>query len=301
MKKILKYLLIMLCALPLFVKSDVAPPLLVKREVKVINKNGTDIVNGQNEKIGSLKYGEIVGIESEVLINNQLYGVIGYFTGKYVKLADTTLISKKVNLEDYKTEYKYRYYVFDDTNVLYNGPSNTYGKVKPETKLKVGTIVESVYHDSMWMYVEQDGVSGWVYIYRDNMSTDAYSINDPHGLAEIPSEDEYYTTKENIKLYDSPKNGKEIGVAVPKNTKLKVIYEYQVRRNTSYYVEYNGTKGWTSTLNFEPKSPTNYEENMMDDHSVENPYKMILICVSGAIALMLVSSLLIKSSNKKNK
>lgn len=297
MKKICKYLLLVILIMPLFVKADVAPPLLNERKVKIVNKNGTDIVNGLGEKIGTVKYKEVVSIESEMLINNELYGEIEYLTGKYIKLSDTVLVDKNVKKENFKKDYTRKFYVFDDTNILYKGPSKTYGKVEPETKLKVGTTIESEYFDSMWMYVEQDGVSGWVYIYTN----DNFSLYEPAGLVEILEGNitEYKTTSK-VVLYDNPKNGKEIGVTVPAKTKLKVEYVYVTGTSEeSYYVTYKDKKGWTSTKAYDIKDETNYDVQISEEN--KNIVFKILVGLLGIVIISSSTFITSKMLNKKGK
>lgn len=264
MKKIKMIILLVLLSLPMVVNADMAAP-MSSYNVRVSNVNGTDIYKyNQNtqkyEKTGEkANYDEIYFVNYENIINNELYG----FSKKvdlendpkgenselvYIKLSDTMPL--EIELEDLKKETKLKYYVFDNTNYLYKGPSTIYGKVEPEIALEIGITIEVEYYDDMWAYVEYKGVKGWVYTYTfankygnliensgmvriyDNKSTDIFALKD-------------------LELYSSPKEDKKLGKIIPKNTKLEQLYSYTLIGNegfiNNYYVEYNGVKGWIRT------------------------------------------------------
>jgi len=243
LKTISKYLLLLILFIPCFVKADMGPPMMTEYQVRVTNPNGTTAINTEGEEIRTFKYDEIIKVNYEKIINNELYG--GNF-GELVKLSDTKLVTDVVDLEKFKNERKQKYYIFDDTNVLYKGPSKTYGKVEPETTLKKGSIVETEYYDQLWAYVEQDGVKGWVYTYT---YTDVAPYEEQPGMA-IYATDWYNgsvkvkKTIEEKKIYKSPKE-KEVIATIPKDTNVNIIYVYNDEpKFPYYYVSYDGKKGW---------------------------------------------------------
>lgn len=259
MKKIKMIILTILLCIPMVVKADMGAPMSTY-EARISNVNGADIYeyNQNSQKYEKtdkkLNYDEVYYIQYEQIINNELFGCAvtkdenGNFKGYYyIKLSDVKPL--EVKLEDYKKE-KVKYYVFDDSNYLYKGPSTLYGKVQPEIALEKGTIIEVEYYDELWAYVEYKGVKGWVYTYTfankygnliensgmvriyDNKSTDIFALKD-------------------LELYSSPKEDKKLGKIIPKNTKLEQLYSYTLIGNegfiNNYYVEYNGVKGWIRT------------------------------------------------------
>lgn len=116
------------------------------------------------------------------------------------------------------------------------------GKLEYDTKIKV--------------YYEQE-IDGLLYAQFDNgyiLISDIIPVVDKFEFSE---EDEYiyklenYTEvtvlkEEGIEMHKGPANGYSIiGSIIPKNTKLKYIYEAS---DCWLYVEYNGIKGWISIL-----------------------------------------------------
>lgn len=245
LKTISKYLLLLILLVPCFVKADMGTPMFTEYQVRVTNPNGTTAVDYDGKEAGTFKYDEIITVHYEKIINNELYG--GTFQ-KLVKLNDTKLVTDVVDLEKFKKERKQKYYVFDDTNVLYKGPSKTYGKVEPETTLKQGSTIETEYYDELWAYVEQDGVKGWVYTYT-------YTFGAPYeehaGMAYLA--EDYRNdlsligkTINEVNLYKSPKE-KEVIATISKDTDIEVEIKYFYNDepySPYYYVSYNGKEGW---------------------------------------------------------
>ena len=243
MKKILKtiskYLLLLILFIPCFVKADMGPPIMTEYQVRVTNPNGTTAVNIDGKEEGTFKYDEIITVHYEKIINNELYG--GTYN-KLVKISDTKLLTETVKLEKFKKE-KRKYYVFDDTNVLYKGPSKTYGKVEPETTLKKGTIVETEYYDELWAYVEQDGVKGWVYKYTYK---GVAPYKEQTGMAWMAKDYNYrkFKTLNEMKLYKSPKE-KDVVATIPEDVDIEPTYAYPDDPHIPYfYVSYDGKEGW---------------------------------------------------------
>lgn len=278
LKTISKYLLLLILFIPCFVKADMGAPMMTEYEVRVTNPKGTPALDGEGNEIGKFEYDEIINIKYEKIINDELYGQMWdeeTSTYKNVKLSDTKLVTDVIDLEKFKQPRKGRYYVFDDTNVLYKGPSKTYGKVEPETKLKKGTIIEIEYYDDVWGYVEQDGVKGWVYKYT-------YKNYGPYeeqpGLTQIAkdvySENERLsrTTLNEMKLYNSPKEKEVIGT-IPKGTEVEIKYVYNHKPKLSwYYVSFNGKEGWIETNFIEVEGIYYYDMlfNPNDTYTVNN-------------------------------
>lgn len=271
LKTISKYLLLLILLVPCFVKADMGTPMFTEYQVRVTNPNGTTAVDYDGKEAGTFKYDEIITVHYEKIINNELYG--GTFQ-KLVKLNDTKLVTDFVDLEKFKKERKQKYYVFDDTNVLYKGPSKTYGKVEPETTLKQGSTIETEYYDELWSYVEQDGVKGWVYTYTYTYTYGA-PYEDQPGIARFLSPyDQKIKTLNEMKLYKSPKE-KEVVATIPKDVEPEFIYVYAVEpRNPYYYVSYNGKEGWMKidAIELEEGSYTNalYYPQEKHTYTVDN-------------------------------
>lgn len=260
-------LLTLFLMMPLFVKADMAAP-SSSYKVRISNPKGAEIyeLNEKDEykKTGKkLNYDEIYTVRYEEIHNNELYidvelEKIDEDGEKYhdiitIKFKDTKLT--EVKLKDYKQEEKIKFYVFDDSCYLYKGPSVKYGKINPETSLSIGTIIETAYYDEMWAYVEHNGQKGWVYTY-------SYSRENSESAGMVAIYDDYYYEKiktlEETVMYKSPKTNEKLGVTIPKEIELKIIYSYSIEvKMPYYYVEYNGTKGWIKTIRDEDWLITN--------------------------------------------
>lgn len=252
-------LLTLFLMMPLFVKADMAAP-SSSYKVRISNPKGAEIyeLNEKDEYKKTkekLNYDEIYTVRYEKIHNNELYidvevEKIDEDGEKYhdiitIKYKDTKLT--EVKLKDYKQEEKIKFYVFDDSCYLYKGPSEKYGKINPETSLSVGTVLETIYYDEMWAYVDYNGKKGWVYTYsysREN-SESAGMV----GIYEYKDNEDKIKTLEEIVMYKSPKTNEKLGVTIPKEIELKIIYSYSIEvKMPYYYVEYNGKKGWIKTI-----------------------------------------------------
>jgi len=272
--------LLLILFLPIFVKADMAAP-MSSYEVRISNPEGAETYkwNGEtNAPTGKkLNYDEVYEVRYEIINNNEMYvdvnkkttnedGSTSYSELIRIKLKDTKPL--EVKLEDHKKETKMKYYVFDDSCYLYNGPSQIYGKISPEISLSIGTIIEVEYYDDMWAYVEYNGYKGWVYTYTYRNNEQEYS-----GMVNINNNyRENIITVKNVVMYKSPKTDEELGVVIPKEETLNVIYTYSmIPRSPIYYVEYNGTRGWIKPIeekdNF--SEDTNYNQNVITNIAYE--------------------------------
>lgn len=251
--------LLLILFIPMFVKADMGAPISTYK-VRISNPDGAetyewDFENQKYKPTGNkLTYDTVYEVIYETIKKNEMYGELvkttkdetgatSYSDFYTINLKDAKPL--EVNLEDYKHEQKLKYYVFDDSCYLYKGPSLLYGKVKPEISLKVGTIIEVEYYDELWAYVEYNGQKGWVYQYT-------YGYNDMENAGMVNIYEGYeqnIITMKNVVMYKSPKTEEPLGVIIPKEVKLNVIYTYSTEPHlANYYVEYNGTKGWIKTI-----------------------------------------------------
>lgn len=261
MKKIKYFIMLILFLMPIIVKGDMAAP-MTSYKVRISNPEGASIYEWDSEQKSyvatgkKLNYDEQYDIMYEQIINNELYGNASVnvkdeneneysISIGYIKLSDSSPL--KIDLEAHKKNLLIKYYVFDDSCYLYNGPSKIYGKVEPETALKKGTIIESYYYDDMWMYIDYNGIKGWVYKY----SYDIFNNAETSGMAYVIENTTYNRkifTMKDIELYDSPKTDKKIGNIIPKGTTLDYEYIYSMKPHVpNYYVSYNGNSGWIKT------------------------------------------------------
>ena len=278
MKKIkLITLLIMYFAIPLFVNAIEKPTNSYK--IIISNKNGAEIYewveeNGKykyQKTREKLNYNEVYTVKYEDIYNKEVYIYLAtspedtYDDLKTIKFKDVKMYD--ITIEDYKHEEKMKYFVFDDNCYLYNGPSEKYGKISPETALNKETIVETEYYDSLWAYVEYNGQKGWIYTYKAGNPT----IDISSGVVEINKESDNISIKtiKEVIMYKSPTSNEKLDIIIPKEEKIKTIYSYYTLGTASYYVEYQGQKGWIKSV---------AEDNIMTNIAYEhenNPHLIV--------------------------
>jgi len=294
MKKINVIILLLMLTLfmPVTVKADMGAP-MSSYKVRVDKKEGAPIYKWDSkteayEKTSKvLDYDTILTIVYEYINDNILYADAYYETiDEQVTIRLSDFAPTDVKLSDYKHDTSSKYYVFDDTCYLYKGPSEMYGKVSPETKLSVGTIIESKYFDDLWIYVEQNGVKGWAYKYTYDLSI----YDEPAGMAQIDYyEPQKIKTVKKVSMYKSPKTEESLDITIPENTELETIYEYSKNpREPYYYVKYNGTYGWIETT---------FEEGIMQGSFINNIiyYKKVELEVTNSNGVILYETF---NSNK---
>lgn len=240
MKKINKIILLLIIMLPFMVKADMAAP-VAQYNVRVSNPNGAIIYeydSGYRATEKKVDYDKICKVNYEY---DEYITASCDDENKYYTLSVSDVSPLEINLSDYKHEQSLKYYVFDENVYLYEGPSKIYGKVKPKTTIPVETTIESNYYDEQWLYINYNGVSGWVYRYM----IPKYADKDigSTGLAYFSSA-KVKTMKE-VPMYKLPTSDEKNGTIIPKNVELNTLYYYSNSpSNDMFYVDYNGIKGW---------------------------------------------------------
>lgn len=261
MKRLKIFIIGLVLLIPCLVKADAGGPIFSEYNVRVSNKNGTDLVyfdyqNNNKEVVKKhLNYDDVVlGIIYEDVINGENYGYSNNSDG-YVKLKDVIAFGDidfdKLKENGYKPG---KLYVYKKGAYLYKGPSKVYGKVEGEIELPVGTTIEYTYRDDLFAYVTYNNVSGWVYIYQPL----SVEVSGPYKEGSSTANIEYgkLITIEDTVIYDDPVNNELVGT-IPKDITLnyKYIYDYGLI-NKYYYVEYKGISGWVKNVAIYEKNRT---------------------------------------------
>lgn len=258
--KIKLLILTLLCifTFPILVKADMGAPENYKYEVIVTNPNGTMMRDWNNFEV-LIPYNTKLTINYETTEKGILYGDVEYEgeNGR-INLKDTMIFSSKIDFSKLqKNELKTIFYTLEETD-MYKGPSTLYGKID-KVKIPADTKVKFEYctndsYDPMWIYTEYKGTKGWVYSYSYRNSSE-YLYGFDSTLVKYVEDGEFFLVAENVKLYDRPirtydetedKEAKLLGT-VPHG----YVYKYNlvtspVAKRNSYYIEYNGKKGWIS-------------------------------------------------------
>ena len=259
--KLLLFSLLILI-MPVLVLADAGGPSFTEYNVRVTNKNGTDLLyydSKTNDMASTNKHFNfddiISGIVFEENINNERYGY-SQTEGYFVKLKDVQAYGE-VDFEFLKERgfEPGKLYVYKSGAYLYKGPSKTYGKVDGEVELPVGTTIQYTYRDELFAYVEYNGVSGWVYIYQpaDN-SEGSGPYKEGSSLANIESGK--LITLDETPIYKDTIGEDTIG-SIPKNVNLSYKYSYYKSNFLKmYYVKYNGISGWVKDVGIYQKNKT---------------------------------------------
>lgn len=282
MKKIVYLILAVLFLFPIVAKADVGAPEI--KAYTVVSKSGQDepYYDWDLTEKGIVPAGQEVEINMEEKIDGVLYG-ISYNTlnGYIIKLSDFK-VSKGQELGTSEAKYVAKVFAKDGL-VVYAGPSyinEEVGKLAYGDDIKVGEFEGDAWlyveKGSIKGYVDTgfgsgfgvgiltkgdkiDAVTNKIYneyytlSYRFRGAILVYEDGEYKQISYIgvPYEGNAATTTKDCKFYEDGRiewtqiqalYGNEIGV-IPAGTTIKPIYEGR-DHYFSYYVEYNGKKGW---------------------------------------------------------
>ena len=167
MKRIVKYLLVMILFVPFFVKADMGAPMLRMYKAEVIKESGADYydIDSKIKKVGHFDKGTQVEIEYEEVFDKVLYLMFNqnedYY---YIKADDVLPVQKEVTPKSDgvdKLEYEVTFKVYADEVVVRKGPSVTYDTVGTLKKDATGKYKYYI-DESGYIYAEANGLKGWV-------------------------------------------------------------------------------------------------------------------------------------------
>lgn len=134
-------------------------------------------------------------------------------------------------------------YIINDESYLYKGPNERYGKNDDEYHLPSGIVVTSTYYDGVWMYIEYEGHTGWIYHYNTFAEKNPKTAN----LATEEYNNTFVTTLDRIELKSAPSKDSEIVATldVTPLTTIPVLYYFSTSKTASWvYVSYGEYSGW---------------------------------------------------------
>ena len=251
--KLSKLLLTIILVIPIVVFALPYRYTQIPYEVSISDKNGaylydnayekTDILLNRNTKVKIIDEENRNLFYGKIIYNNRNY----YIDLSKVKLTkdNFTFDDLKKSLEYLKTynrkdyeaifrnvEYGFYGLVYNSEATIYKGPSEKYEKTN--IVIKDGDIIYFNDIGLPWIYVEKDGVSGWIKESND---------------FEIIQKGPYIWLKEDAVAYHMPKYGKftKTIVTIPKDTKFEETYSlyYEVEKDDdidsvlAYAVKYN--------------------------------------------------------------
>ena len=248
MKKII-ILILMIVAFPMSVLADHGAPQIQPYKATIDDVNGVicrrGYTNENYEYITEdyvLKYGDVVTVSSESVQKNKMYSYIVYndevqceiLTDQIKPVLANYKISEHLD-EVQKTSEEVDVKVINKRGLsIYSGPSYGYeviGNIPFDTDLKYSYF--SGRFGKLWIYVNYEGVEGWVCTFRvtdSGLSIDIGSENDNATIT--PSE---------IIIYEDDKEEKELG-RIPAFTVIDKYYTLDMSHLS--YLEFNGVNGY---------------------------------------------------------
>ena len=266
MKKLIKYLLVLVLCIPFIVFADGAAPSFAPYNAYVSDKDGASLYDYDYDKDvyvrtkHFLEYNHQIKIEDEEEVSKDLvYGYIEYNDEYYyINLNKISPLKEEYTVADLKKEYEidpretneeYReemlevrnVLIMSDNVVLRKGPSIKYDE--KEEKLQKDQVISKKAEVGSWIFVENETVSGWI-------NKDNYII--------MNSIDETVWLLEDTPVYDNVliSKAKELDIKLPKNEKFNNVYHYdyniEIDEETDEYydvyrLEYEGKAYYIDT------------------------------------------------------
>ena len=169
MKKVLKVValvVVLMLGLQMCVHADMGAPMIKPYKAKVINPNGVECRDYQDNIVATLKYGDEIEIAYETSWSDEKYATFETEEHKNARInfkdiapVEEMYVSKELKVDNPIN----RVVVAMEGAVLYKGPSLAYDKlgVVIPRGTEIVTYGEGL-GDNPWFYTTYEGVSGWV-------------------------------------------------------------------------------------------------------------------------------------------
>lgn len=240
--------------------ADVGPPYTYSFDVVVTNPDGAKTIKPRTVSVGSDGKQVISDEETVVIPVGTRLTIVSYYTdsngvgkmslgyqdekcrGCTINSADVDYAEKDFDMSTLTKNPPISVYTITDDVYLYKGPHERYGKNDDNYHLPAGVVVTSVYYDGLWMYVEYEGHSGWIYHYT--------TFNNNSKVADVADDEwsrSFITTREKIELTDSPYDGGKVIATIDTKplTELPVLYYIPLSKfNSKVYISYGQVSGW---------------------------------------------------------
>lgn len=251
-KKLLVFitLLMMIFNINYIVNADSDSPTIRNYKVVVKNKKGTSLYNEDGKVVDTIPYKGVATVmyEARDKKNNEIL----YITYKdyddvwnpyYIKAEDTIPKEYEISNEN-KLETKQEVIVLNkEGSQMYEGPAEIYDKLSKIVPNETSLTYQYYSYDYEWIYIEYDGVKGWIKSSIEWIDDNKYSN---YVVDKSPSNLEMLSIND-AKLYSSIyRENNEIIDTIDSGTKLNCKYEYNY---SICYVEYNGKLGWVNLDN----------------------------------------------------
>ncbi len=232
MKRIFKYLIVLLLFIPIFVLADGAGPSFAPYNAYVSDKDGASLYDYDSDKSAYvrtkhfLEYNHQIKIEDEDVVSKDLvYGYIEYNDEYYyINLNKISPLKEEYTVDDLRKEFEIdssntedeiieenKVLVLSDNVVVRKGPSFKYDTI--EEKLQKELVIDKKAEVGSWMYVENDSVHGWI------NTDDNIIMKEKEGTVWLLEDTEVY---DNVLI----SKNKILDTKIPKNEKFNNVYYY---------------------------------------------------------------------------
>lgn len=263
MKKVNKFLKFMIAAVMIFpvltffrmdTYADMGAPYVYSYDVIVTNPNGAEAKKG-NETI-TIPNGTRLTISYDYTNqDDESYMITSYddenFKSFTIRASDVDYAESEFDMSSISKSSSIAQYILTDESCLFKGPGERFGRNDDNYCLPANIVVSSIYHDDLWMYIEHDGHSGWIYYYNvynknpktANLATDEWSKT-------------FITTRNKIELRNTPYEDGEVvaTINVEPLSEIPVTYYFSTGKFTSeVYIVYGQYSGWhlKNTANYD--------------------------------------------------
>ena len=229
--------------------ADIGLPYTYPYEVVVTNPDGA---KSEKCNVDTIPKGAKLNVvydytnqdgETWMYVNDEVYGRC-YVNRSDVDFADTTF-----DLSSVPEATPLSQYILTEESYLYKGPNERYGRNDDNYHLPAGIVVTSSYHDDVWMYVEYQGHTGWIYHYNIFQKSPK--------TANIPTDEWSRTiipTHSTLELKDSPFEDGEVKnvISVEPLTEIPVSYYFNTSKfNGEVFIKTDQGSGWYSKNSME--------------------------------------------------
>ena len=227
MKKISLLFILFICLFVINVKADMGPPMISTHKVMVTNKEGTYCYSEGKKTDKLIPYGTMLDVMYDIqgnyiYVQNDEYSCDVKYSDVSAKTQSFDLNSKEVE----KIKLNKAVILASGGLNLRKGPAVTYSKIITIPQYTVVTLTRSA--GTYWYYTDYKGNYGW--------------ITGMNGYFGIESNNVLYNYEDTL-IYSA--NNKSVLGKIPANTPITDYLEL-LGPTSSYYVNYNGTKGYIS-------------------------------------------------------
>ena len=256
MKKIKLLIIMFLCFSLMNVKADMGPPMIIKHQVMVTNKNGAQCYENGKKTKDIIPYGATFDIDIDV--DSDGYISVAY-KNIYCDVKSSDISSKTQsfdmnNSDVSKIEITKAVILAKGGLNMRKGPSVTYSKIITVPQYSVVTLTHNA--GDNWYYADYNGTKGWITGMNGYFGTEGKEV-----LV-------YY---KDVTIYSSPDQKTAVG-KIPANKEVTDYLNVSLGayNGRGHYVIYNGVKGYVEHMLY--KTDGTGKIKLIKDYDVKTDY-----------------------------